>query len=90
MLRSGTTILQAIDTYIKNGAVSVDIIISHCGVINEEILRKFIEHPHIKYIITTNSHPNAYLINKFEGNEKFKIVDISRLIVDKLSEWTVN
>ena len=95
MLRSGTTILQAIDTYINNGATSVDVVISHCGVINEEILRKFIEHPHIKHIITTNSHPNAYLINKIEGIEdgmknKFKIVDISRLIVDKLSEWAID
>jgi len=101
MLRSGTTILQAIDTYINNGAKSVDVVISHCGVINEEVLRKFIEHPHIKHIITTNSHPNAYLIDKIKkemkskddnklDTDKFKIIDISRLIVDKLNEWSIN
>ena len=106
MLRSGTTILQAVDTYINNGAKGVDIVISHCGVINEEILRKFINHPYIHHIITTNSHPNAYLIEKLKDEikkkndssdikiadetYKFKIVDVSRLIADKLNEWSIN
>jgi len=97
MLRSGTTILQAIDVYMKSGATGVDIVISHCGVIDKNTLRKFIEHPNVKHIITTNSHPNAYLIEELKKEEdlnskidKFKIIDISRLIVDKLNEWNVN
>ena len=106
MLRSGTTILQAIDTYINNGAKSVDIVISHCGVIDEETLLKFINHEHVKNVITTNSHPNVHLIDKIveratnelnDTNEellnninKFKVIDVSRLIADKLNAWNSN
>ena len=80
MIRSGTTLFQAIDCYMKFGAKSVSVVISHCGAIDESVLVKLIRNENVKFIITTNTHPNHALIQ----HPKLRVVDVALLIMEQL------
>lgn len=80
MIRSGTTLFQAIDCYMKFGAKSVSVVISHCGAIDESVMVKLIRNENVKFVITTNTHPNCKLIE----HPKIKVMDISGLVVEQL------
>ena len=56
MYRSGKTLLQAIEAYIKAGAIAVYVIISHLAANDEGSLLKLEKSP-IEKLIVTNSHP---------------------------------
>lgn len=76
MIRSGTTLFQAIDCYMKHGAKSVSVVVSHCGAINADVMKKLCDRDDVKHVITTNTHPGSQLIQ----HEKLKVVDVSELI----------
>lgn len=80
MIRSGTTLFQAIDCYMKFGALSVSVVISHCGAIDESVLVKLIRNDNVKFIITTNTHPNHALIQ----HPKLRIAHVEPLISERL------
>lgn len=80
MIRSGTTLFQAIDCYMKFGAKSVSVVVSHCGAIDESVLVKLVRNENVKFIITTNTHPNSKLIQ----HPKIMVMDISELVIQQL------
>lgn len=84
MTRTGGTLIHAAESYLQEGALSVDVMVSHLALISEKEINALINSP-IRKIVATNSHPNTQhpMIKKCD---KFIIVDASDEFVQCLEE----
>ncbi|KAH0786669.1 putative ribose-phosphate pyrophosphokinase [Histomonas meleagridis] len=75
MTRTGGTLIHAAEAYLANGALTVDVMVSHLALIGEKEINDLINSP-IRKIIATNSHPQTQhpLI---KSSDKFIIIDAS-------------
>ena len=84
MTRSGGTLIHAAEKYISEGALSVDVMVSHLALIDDKIIENLINSP-IRKIIATNSHPHTQW-EKIKNHDKFIILDTSEQFVECLEE----
>ena len=56
MTRSGGTLIKAAELYLKSGAKSVSVALSHLALNNKAVAQTLID-SQIKFIVSTNSHP---------------------------------
>ena len=84
LVRSGFHIINAAKIYLDQGALSVDVMVSHLAFYNEEQIQMVIDSP-IQKIIATNSHPITQ-DPIIQSCEKFIIVDSSALFTQCLFE----
>lgn len=84
MIRSGGTLLQAVDGYLAQGASSVSAAISHLAANSEDVIKQLIASP-LETIITTNSHPQSQHPLVMSA-EKFQIVDVSPIFARAIKQ----
>jgi ribose-phosphate pyrophosphokinase len=84
MTRTGGTLIKAAQKYLDEGALSVDVLVSHLALIGETEIRAMIDSP-IRIIVATNSHPRTQH-EMIRQNPKFKILDMSGEIFLHLAE----
>ena len=67
MIRTGGSLIQAAQAYKSAGASKISAIATH-GVFPSKALEQIVEHPIFDGISTTNSHPNARVIQREKQN----------------------
>ena len=67
MIRTGGSLIQAAQAYKSAGASKISAIATH-GVFPSKALERIVEHPIFDGISTTNSHPNARVIQREKQN----------------------
>lgn len=77
MIRSGGTIIEAVENYKSLGAKDIYVMTSHGLFISD----KLFNNKEIKKIFVTNSHPNV-----FKYKDKLEILDISKIIKESIDE----
>ncbi|GBG69446.1 hypothetical protein CBR_g4141 [Chara braunii] len=85
MTRSGGTLIKAAQAYIDEGATRVSAVLSHLALASDEVVRRLIESP-VATIIATNTHPMSRAQSVLSASDKFKIVDITPVLVAALSK----
>ncbi|KAJ6254529.1 ribose-phosphate pyrophosphokinase 2 [Anaeramoeba flamelloides] len=88
MTRSGKSLVNACNVYLKYGAISVYAVLSHLALNNEHAAETLINSK-IKKIISTNSHQMSQhqIIQK---SEKFQILDVSSVFAEKIRTWKIS
>jgi ribose-phosphate pyrophosphokinase len=84
MTRTGGTLIHAAEKYLSEGALSVDVLVSHLALIGEKEIQAMIDSP-VRTIVATNSHPRTQH-PMIQANSKFKILDMSGEIFQHLAE----
>jgi ribose-phosphate pyrophosphokinase len=84
MIRSGGTLLNACEAYLKRGANSIEVITSHLA-LNNAGIASLLERSIIEKITCTNSHPMSQ-IPVVKNSRKFNVLDCSILFADKINE----
>lgn len=82
MARSGSTLIQAAQTYLKKGASSVCAVLSHLAINNEGVIRALDRSDLVK-VIGTNSHPMSQS-NQLVRSKKFVVSDVSPLFAQAI------
>lgn len=84
MTRTGGTLIHAAEAYFANGALTVDVMVSHLALIGEKEINDLINSP-IRKVIATNSHPSTQhpLIKQ---SDKFIIIDATTEFEGLLAE----
>lgn len=84
MTRTGGTLIHAAEKYLSEGALSVDVMVSHLALINDTVIQKMIDSP-IRTIIAGNTHPKTQC-EMIQSNSKFMILDVSSSFVQCIAE----
>jgi ribose-phosphate pyrophosphokinase len=85
MTRTGGTLIHAAQKYIDEGAVTVDVLVSHLALIGPAEIQALIDSP-IRKIVATNSHPQTQHKMIRQNTEKFLILDMSTKVAEYLTE----
>lgn len=85
MTRSGSTIIQAAEAYLKRGATAVYVVLSHLALNNQRVAQKLNDSPIVK-IISTNTHPFSQK-PIIQGLSKFEILDASGIYVNEIKKY---
>ena len=67
MIRTGGSLIQAAQAYKSAGASKISAIATH-GVFPSNALNRIVEHPIFDCVSTTNSHPNARIVQQEKQN----------------------
>lgn len=87
MLRSGGSLINAANAYLKHGALSVNAVISHLAINDGEAFHKIVmSFP--GQILTTNSHPMTTPQNLGSG-DMFIVVDVSGIFAEAIKKIIV-
>lgn len=88
MIRTGSSICNAVEAYIKAGATSIGIVTTH-GLFVGECVEKFSKLTFVDFIGCTDSHPNHNLVKKikeasWDTDKRYKKVEVSTILADLL------
>jgi len=86
LILSGSSMVTAVDAYIKAGADKVDLLASHIGIFDFDEI-KALNSSQFNKIIVTNSHPITQT-PIIQDSPKFVVVDISTEFVDAIISIT--
>jgi ribose-phosphate pyrophosphokinase len=85
MTRTGGTLIHAAEKYIEEGALTVDVLVSHLALIGEKEIQMMLSSC-IRKIVATNSHPQTQHPMIQSHKEKFLIVDMTNEVFLRLAE----
>jgi ribose-phosphate pyrophosphokinase len=85
MTRTGGTLIHAARKYLDEGALTVDVLVSHLALIGPKEIQALIDSP-IRKIVATNSHPQTQHEMIQRNKEKFLILDMSSKVAECLTE----
>ena len=82
LLRSGKTLLAAVDAYLRAGATAVSAVVTHLVPTKPDVIRQLQDSP-LDVLIVTNSHPNSQAAAVRDA-PKIHVVDVTPVFLDQV------
>ena len=82
LLRSGKTLLAAVDAYLRAGATAVSAVVTHFVPTKPDVIRQLQDSP-LDVLIVTNSHPNSQAAAVRDA-PKIHVVDVTPVFLDQV------
>ncbi|MEK7566742.1 MAG: phosphoribosyltransferase family protein, partial [Patescibacteria group bacterium] len=88
MLRSGGSLINAAKAYANHGAFDIYVVISHCALDDQDVVKKICVTPCISRILTTNSHPMSQC-EAVKNSGRFIVADVSGVFAEAIKKIIV-
>ncbi|KAG9397095.1 Ribose-phosphate diphosphokinase [Carpediemonas membranifera] len=88
MTRSGGTLMNAATAYLERGASKIYSVLSHFALCSETVIDELLA-SQITTLITTNSHPMSQHPLVKDHPDRFVVMDVSKVFVDRI-RWSLD